>query len=357
MTKFKRERAFVIMVKIICYSILTLFVAFCFFDGLLNETLANYVSDYDAVLWYKSMQYKLPIVLVVYTIIIAIISFIVVTSENRDMDTMFDSIESILEHPDDKISLPKKLELLEIELNKIRLHLAESRSRAKEEENKKNDLILYMAHDLKTPLTSVIGYLTLLKEEKKISTDIRNKYIGIALDKALRVEELTNEFFEITRYNLHEMQLKKSSLNLTLLINQLMEECYPMLQEKKLTLNFQAKEKVQYYGDGNLLARAFGNVIKNAMNYSNENSTIEISIQEQKDRLKFIFKNEGEKIPEYKIEKLFEKFYRGDESRTSKTGGSGVGLSITKDIIELHGGTIEVQNEEPFIVFTIVLYK
>ncbi len=345
------------MVKVLGYSLLCLAVLFFLFDGLLNTYIANSLANYDAILWYKIMQYKLPIVLIAYILILTVVIFIVIIKENKYMDTIFDSIESILENPLEQIHLPKQLELLENELNKIRFHLVESRNRAKEEENKKNDLILYMAHDLKTPLTSVIGYLTLLKEEKKISVDLRNKYTKIALDKALRVEDLTNQFFEITRYNLHEMQLKKSTLNITLLMNQLVDECYPMLQERNLTLNLHAKDKIMYNGDGDLLARAFGNIVKNAMNYANDNSEITLTIEEKKDKLIFTFKNEGEKIPEYKLEKIFEKFYRGDEARTSKTGGSGIGLSITKDIIELHGGTIEVKNEEPFIVFTIILYK
>lgn len=97
---------------------------------------------------------------------------------------------------------------------------------------------MYMAHDLKTPLTSVIGYLSLLNEEQEISKKLQNKYIKIALDKALRVEELTNQFFEITRYNLNDIPLNKTNIDLVMLLDQLVEEFYPMLEERKFKIEY-----------------------------------------------------------------------------------------------------------------------
>lgn len=130
-----------------------------------------------------------------------------------------------------------------------------------------------------------------------------------------------------------------------------------MLQDKKLELIVNKEKKIMFNGDGNLLARAFGNLIKNAINYSIPNTKIEINIKDDKDSLELTFRNIGNKIPDYKLEKIFEKFYRADESRTSSSGGAGIGLSITKDIIELHDGSISVKNEDKYIIFTIVLPK
>ena len=214
---------------------------------------------------------------------------------------------------------------------------------------------MYMAHDLKTPLTSVIGYLTLLVDEKEIPKNTQEKYIRIALNKSLRLEELTNQFFEITRYNLKNMQIITKNLDLSCLIDQLIEECYPMLQERNLTIETNKKEHIYYVGDGDKLARAFENLLKNAISYSYSNSKIEINMFQTDSNIHIIFKNRGEKIPEYKLKKLFDKFYRADESRTTTTGGTGLGLAITKEIIELHNGKINVKNDDEYIEFDITL--
>lgn len=247
--------------------------------------------------------------------------------------------------------------IVENRINKIRIDLITNQNAAKDAVSKKNDLIMYMAHDLKTPLTSTIGYLTLLTQEKDISQNLRDKYLQIALDKAVRVEDLTNQFFEITKYDLHDMPINKSKIDLSLLLGQLLEEFYPMLQEKKLEYQVEKEENVTFLGDGDKLARAFGNLLKNAINYSYENSTIQISLKEYDDKIELIFRNEGDKIPQYKLDKIFDKFYRIDESRSTKTGGTGLGLAITKEIIELHGGNIYVKNDSKFIEFYVELYK
>ncbi len=240
-------------------------------------------------------------------------------------------------------------------MNSIRLDLISSQNEAKEAMQKKNDLIMYMAHDLKTPLTSIIGYLTLLTDEKEIPKNLQEKYLKITLDKSLRVEDLTNQFFEITRYNLNSMPITKQNIDLTFLLEQLIEETYPMLQEKKLKCEYSKSSNINFYGDGDKLARAFANLLKNAINYSYENTTIYIDIKGEANKINIVFKNNGDKIPEYKLEKIFEKFYRGDEARTSKSGGAGLGLAITKEIIELHGGKIYAKNEEEFIEFHVEL--
>ena len=159
---------------------------------------------------------------------------------------------------------------------------------AKETLQKKNDLIMYMAHDLKTPLTSIIGYLTLLTDEKEISENLQKKYMDIALKKSLRLEELTNQFFDITRYNLQSMPITKQNIDLVFLLEQLVEESYPMLQEKKLECILNKPKAIQFMGDGDKLARAFGNLLKNAINYSYLNTTIKIDIKEYEDKIEIV---------------------------------------------------------------------
>lgn len=354
--KFKNERAIITSVKIIGLSFLIMAISFFLIDDLFNDYLAEIICDFDGILWYNLMKNKWQIVLLYYVLVVTVSSCTVIRSDSKYMDKLFASIESIVENPNEKIVLPRDLELLEMELNKIRMDLVESKQKAESEENKKNDLILYMAHDLKTPLTSVIGYLNILKSEKNVSKETREKYIGIALDKALRVEDLTNQFFEITRYNLHEMKLNKKNIDIIFLLEQLIEESYPLLKENNLELKLNSPKKINYIGDGDLLARAFSNLIKNAIHYSHTNTVIEINIKENEKTIELEFVNEGDKIPDYKLDKIFEKFYRGSSSRNSASGGSGLGLPITKEIIELHDGTISVSSGD-YIKFKIVLKK
>ena len=128
-----------------------------------------------------------------------------------------------------------------------------------------------------------------------------------------------------------------------------------MLQERKLECKIDMPEHIYYTGDGDKLARAFGNLLKNAINYSYENTEIQIIVEQSENKINMLFRNKGDKIPDYKLEKLFDKFYRGDESRTSSTGGTGLGLAITKEIIELHNGKIYVKNDDEYIEFYVEL--
>ena len=332
-------------------SIVVYFILALFFETTLSELVAR--LNYDLYSW---IVYNRDIVVYVYILIVlAVVIYRFISKYVEGMDEVYKSLDLVLKEDSETIKLPSEVNEFSDKLNDIKYDYILSKKNAKEAEDKKNDLIMYMAHDLKTPLTSIIGYLTLLTDEKEIPRNLQEKYIKIALDKSLRVEELTNEFFDITRYNLSSMPINKQDINLTYLLEQLVDECFPMLEEKHLKCNLNAKEKVMYLGDGDKLARAFGNLLKNAINYSFENTTIEINLKEENNNILISFKNKGEKIPEYKLDKIFEKFYRGDSSRTSSTGGAGLGLAITKEIIELHGGSIGGKNDDEYIEFNITL--
>ena len=334
------------MISIIIYFILVLF-----FENIISELVARF--NYDLYSW---IVYNRDIVLYFYIgIVSSIIIYKFISRYINSINEVYNSLDLILKENNETIKLPSEVNEFTEKLNDIKSDYITSKNNAKEAEQKKNDLIMYMAHDLKTPLTSIIGYLTLLNDEKNISRELQEKYMKIALDKSLRVEELINQFFDITRYNLHSMPIDKSEINITYLLKQLIDECYPMLGQNNLKCVLNAPEKVSFLGDGDKLARAFGNLLKNAINYSYKNTVIEINIEKKLDRLYITFRNKGAKIPDYKLEKIFEKFYRGDESRTSATGGAGLGLAITKEIIELHNGKINVKNYDEYIEFDIVL--
>lgn len=291
-------------------------------------------------------------------IVILIIALYRFFSKKVDnIEKLYKSFDSILNEGSQKIELPNEMIKFSEKINQIKYEYILSTKRAKEAKQKKDDLIMYMAHDLKTPLTSVIGYLSLLNEEKEISKELQNKYMKIALDKSLRLEELTNQFFEITRYNLNDIPINKINIDLVMLLDQLIEEFYPMLEERHLKLDLNKPDTLMYNADGDKLARAFGNLLKNAINYSYENTVITIDMIENEENIEIIFRNKGITIPEYKLERIFDKFYRTDESRQTNNGGAGLGLAITKEIIELHKGAICAKSNDEIIEFQIILKK
>ena len=338
--------AIAVVVSIIVYFILALF-----FESTLSELVER--LNYDLYSW---IVYNRDIVVYFYIfIVLAVMIYRFISKYVDSINEVYKSLNLILKEDNETIKLPSEVNEFSDKLNEIKNDYILSKRKAKESEEKKNDLIMYMAHDLKTPLTSIIGYLTLLTDEKDTSKESQEKYIKIALDKSLRVEELTNQFFDITRYDLHSMPINKQEINISYLLEQLVDECYPMLEKNNLKCELDVPSKAMYIGDGDKLARAFDNLLKNAINYSYKGTTIEIKLKQIDDKIKISFKNEGDKIPQYKLDKIFEKFYRGDDSRTSSTGGAGLGLAITKEIIELHNGKISVKNDDEYIEFDIVL--
>lgn len=225
----------------------------------------------------------------------------------------------------------------------------------REETSQKNDLITYLAHDLKTPLTSVIGYLSLLEEAPDMPDEQKARYVHITLDKALRLERLINEFFEITRYNLHQMALEKETVDLSFLLVQLTDEFYPILAAHGNRVRIEDGEGLSLLGDGEKLARVFNNILKNAVAYSYPDTEILIQCIRGEETLSVCFQNKGRTIPKQKLDAVFEKFYRLDDARNTNTGGAGLGLAIAREIVELHGGSITAQSEDEVTTFTVEL--
>ena len=334
------------IISMIVYFIVALF---------LENGLSIMIESLNYEVYYWIVNNRNIVVYLYIGIVMAIVIYRFMSKHVNDIQEVYNALDLILKEDNETIKMPSEMNQFSDKINEIKYDYILTKKNEREAEQKKNDLIVYMAHDLKTPLTSIIGYLTLLKDEKQISKELQEKYIKIALDKALRVEDLTNQFFDITRYNLQKMPINKQEMNLVYLLKQVIDECYPMLEKRNLKCDLKSVDKVMYVGDGDKLARAFDNLLKNAINYSYENTTIEIQLEEKEGKISIVFRNKGDKIPQYKLDKLFEKFYRGDDARTSSTGGAGLGLAITKQIIELHQGKIYVKNDNEYIEFFIEL--
>lgn len=221
-------------------------------------------------------------------------------------------------------------------------------------ERQKNELITNVAHDLRTPLTTIVGYLELIKDDTALSKEDVHKYSGIAYEKSIRLQEMMDDLFEFTKLDNADIKLNKSMINLSGLIMQMTDEFYPTFKDCNITpIVDLPEENIYVQGDGQLLARVFDNLISNALKYGYHNTDlkIEVSGDEKYAIVKVI--NHGDTIASEDIPLLFNKFYRTDSSRNSKTGGTGLGLAITKNIVDLHHGDISVTSDDQITTFIV----
>ena len=335
-------------------------------DGVYNDSFANFfvkfmtslnVSESVAVnlYWRILGDNKIFFMIVGFLSLFALFFYIALTRMTRYLDQVCDGIESILSDSDEPIKLITELKPLEERMNEIKTTLKKQEKEGLELEQKKNDLVLFLAHDLKTPLTSVVAYLSILDENPDMSAEERKQYTHVALEKAHRLGGLISEFFEITQFSLQEMQLEPVELNLTMMLEQIADELYGVLKEKNLQCQVEITEDMIIRGDPNKLARVFDNILRNAIAYCKRDSKLFIKAEKMPGEYVIFFENEGDTIPEEKLEKIFNKFYRGDASRNSQTGGAGLGLAIAKEIVELHGGNIRAESENGKTSFIVML--
>ncbi|MBO0451356.1 MULTISPECIES: sensor histidine kinase [Enterococcus] len=245
--------------------------------------------------------------------------------------------------------------VIDNELLKIKSDIENNELLLKRETQRTKDLITYLAHDLRTPLVSVIGYLNLMIDSEDLTEEQKKHFLAITLEKSTRLEHLIDDFFDITRFNLHDIQLYKEKLDFVFLLNQMVDEFYPLLKEKNQSLTYDGPESFTLLADNEQLARVLNNLLKNAMNYGTTNSTIHLRLSSDAENMIFSISNEGITIPENQLANIFEKFYRLDKSRSTKTGGAGLGLAIAKEIILAHQGTITAASDNGLTKFTITL--
>ena len=226
----------------------------------------------------------------------------------------------------------------------------------RESERTKNELITNVAHDLRTPLTSIIGYLELLAGNRQIPEDMQHKYIEIAYGKSRRLEKLIEDLFGFTKLNYGKIAMHVGQLDIVKLLGQLLEEAYPNFVEKGLSYDLQSNVPAKTINaDGNLLARLFDNLIGNAIKYGADGKRVLVQIHAESETVTVSVTNYGYVIPADELPLIFNKFYRVEQSRSSSTGGTGLGLAIAKEIVDMHGGTISVASDLNGTVFTVKL--
>lgn len=359
-----RNKLFLGTAIIIAASSAAVFILYRF---LLKGHFANFVVDFLTNCLHKSREAALAFYWHVFrnnieilflvagvAVFMLILSFFL-NSFTKYFNEINRGIDALIQESDDEVDLAPELAATERKINHIR-HILIQRSMAEQiAEQRKNDLVMYLAHDIRTPLTSVIGYLSLLEEVPEMPAEQRVKYVHITLDKAQRLETLVNEFFEIAHYDHPQIRLDREETDLSYMLVQLTDEFYPLLTARGNTVELRSSDNLTVSADPGKLARAINNLLKNAAAYSDPNSEIILSAREEDGQISISVQNQGPTIPPDKLSSIFEKFYRADDARMSDTGGFGLGLAIAKEIISLHGGTITAQSEDHCTTFTITM--
>lgn len=300
------------------------------------------------------------ILYVLFGILIFSVTFMLLEEPGiRYMGRISDAVESISQGnlgTEVDVTGDDEFSAMAANLNKMASDIRTLMDKEREAERTKNELITNVAHDLRTPLTSIIGYLELLAGNTKVQAEMEHKYIEIAYSKARRLEKLIEDLFGFTKLNYGKIAMHVGQLDIVKLLSQLLEEAYPNFVEKNLSYDLQSNVPAKTISaDGNLLARLFDNLIGNAIKYGADGKRVLVKIHAEDDTVTVSVTNYGYVIPADELPLLFNKFYRVEQSRSTTTGGTGLGLAIAKEIVDMHGGTISVSSDLNGTVFTVKL--
>ncbi len=244
--------------------------------------------------------------------------------------------------------------LLAENMNSMAEKLSSSIEQERKVEQSKNELITNISHDLRTPLTSIIGYVKLVEERKQEGN--QGKYIKIINDKAQRLKLLINDLFEYTKLSDRMVELNKTYVSMNELLRQVVEGIGPVFDENYLTVEYKAPEEEIYINvDVDKIIRVLENLLNNAVSYSEKPGIINVNLSKDGYKVIIEIKNSGKHIEKENLPKLFERLYRSDSSRASETGGSGLGLAIAKSIVQLHHGSICAESGGNTISFYLKL--
>lgn len=265
------------------------------------------------------------------------------------------SVASLFEDRSAPIKLNKDLAIVQNELSAIQAESLHNELLAKQEEKRKNELIAYIAHDIRTPLTSIMGYVSLLQNNKNLSVKRREQYTAIIHVQSQKLSSMLDDFFDIARFNLQEITIKAQSIDLYTLCLQIAEDLYPAASNKELEIVVDAPLNSLCECDPKQIARALSNIVRNAIVYASPKTIITIQVKTTDTEAIISVKNIGQTISPENIETIFERFFREDQARNAEQGGAGLGLTIAREIIRAHNGTIKASSQSSFTEFVISL--
>lgn len=264
---------------------------------------------------YNDLKLLKPLVAIaLYMIGLLVITIVFMRKPVRAVDEISSVISSPGLTKGESIELPRNLKATQSELELLQMRIIRDEMAAKVAEERKNELVTYLAHDIRTPLTSVRGYLELISEADGMSAERQREFAGRALLKADRLESLVEELFEITRYNMQNIPIERENLDVGLLCQQIAEEFYPQAQSRNLAIEVDAPVGLTAFWDSSCMGRVLENVLKNAMVHGNANSTVTIrAMQDGQDDDVIILSvsNQGKEISPEHLEHVFDRFYRG----------------------------------------------
>ena len=230
------------------------------------------------------------------------------------------------------------------------------KQKEQEAEETKNELITNVAHDLRTPLTSIIGYIDIVNNMPDLSEKQRSEYLKITWEKARKLEKLINELFSFTKISYGGMPMRMEKIDVIKMLEQEADELYPTFKENELECLLETDaDSCMIMADGEQLVRVFDNLLGNAIKYGRYGKIIRIRTLTENTQIQIQIVNYGSVIPAENLPFLFEKFYKVDTSRQPSSEGTGLGLAIAKSIVESHGGSISARSSFEGTVFEVVL--
>ncbi|WP_142344271.1 sensor histidine kinase [Bacillus cereus] len=253
------------------------------------------------------------------------------------------------------ISKNDEIDELATNVNRMAKSLKESIENEKKSQEMKNEMISNISHDLRTPVTSLIGYVDLLGNQLHSNREECEQYVSILKRKSYELKNQVDDLLEYCQINYREIELHKSVANMKAFIEQIMIDFVPQLDDADMSFCINGDKELHVEMDVALMVRLFENVISNSIMYGKDGKQILIQISKRDMNVEIEIKNFGQCIPNENLPYVFEKFYRGEKSRSSHTGGKGMGLAIARSIAELHKGDITVRSNDKETVFTIVL--
>lgn len=318
-----------------------------------DENGAVQVRDLTA--YHRIRSLKWPIALTLFFLGYMVLVRSVLAWSVRYFEELSGAVSGLMTDRETPVRLSRPLALTQGELNELREQSLTNERAAADAERRKNELVAYLAHDIRTPLTSVVGYLSLLDEAPDLPEAQRQKYVSTALAKAETLDSLTTEFFEITRYNLSSIPIERDEVEVQLFLEQLASDFLPELQGRGLAVRVDAPPCKTMFADGGKMARAVGNVIRNAIAYASAGTEIVLEAREQQGGgWQICVRDQGREIAPEHLKSIFERFFRADDARAS-TGSAGLGLAIAREIVQAHGGTIRAESKDGLTTFIIEL--
>ncbi|MEI3896136.1 MULTISPECIES: aminopeptidase AmpS [Bacillus] len=323
-----------------------------------DKNLYMFVSGIpDGVVMYDTQEGPFPFLI---GVLVFISSFFYITKRKmKQIEAMAEGVKEI-----EKGNLAYRIEKkgedeiasLTENINNMAEELMNNIEKERKLEKQKNELITNVSHDLRTPLTSIMGYLRLLRDSKYENQEQHDEYTRIAFAKSEQLKNLIEDLFEYTKLTNEQVVLEKQEVCVNELLEQLIEELVPQAEEHGLTFVKKFPEERAYAAiDSEKMVRVFDNLLMNAIKYSKDDGEIKVSLQRQRRDIQIVIANHSEEFTREELASLFERFYKKDQSRSRVTEGSGLGLAIAKSIVELQGGSIRAEYEDGIIQFIVSL--